>query len=104
MTEPNGLPEQVLSFVCDAVEKLNEELQYDSLEDPGRETSIWGDADGIDSISLVDFAVRLESRLAAEFGRAVVLTDERAFASENSPFRTVGSLTDFIFRELSTRE
>jgi D-alanine--poly(phosphoribitol) ligase subunit 2 len=50
----------------------------------------------------VNFIVSLEQGIADEFGLAVTLADEKAFSRETSPFRTVGSLADYVMEHLKS--
>ena len=94
------MQEKVLELVREAVEDLNEELQYESLNAPTPETPIFGDDDGIDSLSLVRLVVDLEQRVQESLGTEVSLTDERAMSARRSPYRSVGALTDFIVERI----
>ena len=38
----------------------------------------------------------VERQVEDDFGVAVSLTDEKAMSQRNSPFRSVGALTDYI--------
>ncbi|MCA9752439.1 MAG: hypothetical protein KC591_09625 [Gemmatimonadetes bacterium] len=88
--------ERMLEIVRSAVHDLNEELNYPELESPNEATTLHGGEEGLDSLSLVSLIVDLEGRVSDEVGHAVVLADEKAMSERNSPYRTVGSLTDFI--------
>jgi acyl carrier protein len=50
----------------------------------------------LDSLGLVTLIVDLEERLQDELGLPVALGTERALSQRHSPFRTVGTLTDYI--------
>ena len=92
--------EKVFAVVKDALSRLNEQLDYDSLREIEDATPIWGGLDGIDSLSLVSLAVDLEEQVEQTFGRRVVLTDEQAIAASGGPYRTAGSLSDYIAARL----
>jgi acyl carrier protein len=92
--------EQIITLVKDAVTDLNDELQYESLEQPTEETILFGGDDGIDSLSLVRLVVDLEQRIQEETGKKASLADERAMSARRSPYRSVGALTDFIIEGL----
>ena len=96
--------EKVLELVKEAVEELNEELQYDSLNSPTEDTAIFGDDDGIDSLSLVRLVVDLEQRVQESLDTQVSLTDERAMSARRSPYRSVGALADFIVERMDGAE
>lgn len=92
--------DQIITLVVDAVTDLNEELQYETLNNPTDETILFGGDDGIDSLSLVRLVVDIEQRIQEETGKKVSLTDERAMSAKRSPYRSVGALTDFIIEGL----
>jgi len=96
--------EAVLEIVRSAVGDLNDELGYEELENPGEETGLHGEEEGVDSLSLVSLIVDLEGRISDELHADVVLADEKAMSSRNSPYRTVGTLVDFIMERLNGAE
>lgn len=51
---------------------------------------------GLDSLALVSFITDLEQTLNDELGLELILADERAMSSKNSPFKNVDSLTQYI--------
>ncbi|MFV9504544.1 MAG: hypothetical protein AB4911_08245 [Oscillochloridaceae bacterium umkhey_bin13] len=59
-------------------------------------TSLLGKQAVLDSLALVTLIVELEQRLEEEFDLLLTLADDRAMSQKHSPFRTVGSLTDYI--------
>ncbi len=55
---------------------------------------------GVDSINLVTFIALVEERLEEKTGRPVRLVTEKAMARKSSPFRTLGTLADYIAQVL----
>jgi len=92
--------EQIETLIKEAVADLNEELQYDSLENLSEDTVLFGGDDGIDSLSLVRLVVDVEQRTQEELGKSVSLTDERAMSARRSPYRSIGALTDFVVERI----
>ena len=92
--------EKVSELVKEAVTDLNDELQYDSLNAPSDDTAIFGDEDGIDSLSLVRLVVDIEQRVQESLDKQVSLTDEKAMSARRSPYRSVGSLVDFVLEQM----
>ena len=45
--------------------------------------------------------VLVEEKVEDASGRSITLADERAFSMERSPFRTLGSLVDYVGTLLS---
>ena len=50
----------------------------------------------LDSLGLVELVVEVEQRLRRDHGADVTLADERAMSQRRSPFRTVGTLADYV--------
>ena len=57
---------------------------------------IYGDNSQLDSLALVSLIVAVEQNIEDEFGISITLADERAMSQENSPFRSVRSLADYV--------
>ena len=92
--------EKALKLILEAIRELNEELEYESLEDANENTTIYGGTEGIDSLSLVSLIVGIEGETDDVFGVRVALADEKAMSQRNSPYRSVGALADFIVARL----
>jgi len=90
------MKDKIMNILCEVIAELNEELQYDSLAKVTENTGIFGDEDGIDSLSLAFLISQMEIRIDEEMGRQVILADEKAMSMHNSPYRTVGTLVTFI--------
>lgn len=87
-------------LVRNVVEDINDELQYESLKNPGPETELFGGNEGLDSLSLVSLIIQLEASISESFGKTVTLVDDKAMSMRNSPFRTLGTLTAFVTERL----
>ena len=96
--------EKAFALVKDAIVELNEVLEYDSLRDVSDDTPVFGGEEGIDSLSLVTLVTDLEQRSEAAFGRRLRLADPKAMSARNSPYRTAGSLADFIVERLGEHD
>jgi acyl carrier protein len=66
-----------------------------------RDTPIFGLNGLLDSIGVVTLMVDLEQNLSDRLSLAVRIADDRAMSQRSSPFRTVGTLTDFIASQLA---
>ena len=92
--------EKVFGIVKSCIDEINEELEYDSLRDVAEKTALFGGDAGLDSLSLIALIVAAEQELENEFGQQVALSDEKALSMSSSPYRTVGSLIDFVLSQL----
>lgn len=62
------------------------------------ETRLIGEGAVLDSLGLVTAVLEIEQRLAEQHDVVLVLADERAMSQKHSPFRSIGSLTDYVLR------
>lgn len=60
------------------------------------ETPLFGQGAPLDSLDLVMLLVEIEDRLADRFGLGRPLSDDRAMSQQRSPFRTIGTLTEYL--------
>ena len=90
-----------IELVKSAVKELSDELGYESLREPSADTVLFGGAEGIDSLSLVQIVAEVERLAEDKFAKRVVLADERAMSRRNSPFRTVGTLAELLEERLA---
>lgn len=66
----------------------------------GAETPLVGPCAVVTSLVFVQFVADVEAVLSEEFGREVILVSEEALSRRHSPFRTLGTLVDYVL-ELS---
>lgn len=90
------MTDQVLEIVWAAVDEVNA-MAADGdqiVKDP--DTPLLGAEGGIDSLAFVNLVVALEDAVRRERGKTVVIVNEETLASEEHPFRTVRSLTEYL--------
>jgi len=92
--------EEIVQIICEAISELNEELDYDSLNNADESTEIYGGDDGIDSLSLVRLVTDVEMKVNEKFDSNVLLASEKAMSMRNSPYKSVSNLADFAVSEL----
>ena len=81
--------------------KSQNEISRNSI---GESTRLIGRDSIVDSLGLVTLIVALEQKLAEDYGITVTIADERAMSQEKSPFRTVGSLADYVFHLIGEQD
>ena len=95
--DAGALPrERVVELLTNALRGLLEEQDAPLPDDLGEKTRLIGQEAVLTSLGLVSLVVELEQVLLEEHGLDVSLTDERAMSQTRSPFRTVGSLADYV--------
>lgn len=70
----------------------------DGMDVPDGGEQALGDA--LDSMGIVTLVGLFEMELQSEFGRNVVLADERAFSEERSPFSSLAALSAYAEKQL----
>jgi acyl carrier protein len=79
---------------------LGKELGRPELDKARADTHLLGGQSPLDSIGLVTLIADLEGDIQREFGKTVILADEKAMSLTLSPFRKVGTLVEYIEAKL----
>lgn len=79
-------------------EKVKEVRDVSSMpgRDVGEDSRLFGPDGELDSMGLVYLVVALEEHVLDEYGVSISLADERAMSRNQSPFRTVAALADYM--------
>ena len=92
---------EVAQSVRRAIDSFNTTETSRIPGEPG--TLLLGEGGVVDSLGLVRLILTVERQVREDFGLTVSLTDDRAMSQRNSPFRSVGSLIEYIERALAER-
>ncbi len=92
--------EEITALIYGIIDEINTKLPKKKQLAKHPEESLFGQEGKLDSLGLVNMIVAVEERLDEEFGLAITIADEKAMSMHNSPFRTVGSLIDYIVQIL----
>lgn len=87
-----------------ALEEINDSLEEGEQLSKSLDTVLFGDGALLDSIGLVNFIVTTERIVEEVTNKSVTLASEKAFSRRQSPFRTVGTLADYIEELLKEEE
>ncbi len=60
------------------------------------DTVLVGNDAVIDSLGVVSLIVEIEQRVESDYGVSITLANDKAMSARNSPFRTVGVLSDHV--------
>jgi len=88
--------ENIEKIVFSTIDALNQELNKEDRLKKSLETRLFGGNSNLDSLGLINLIVAVEQNIEDEFDVTITLADERAMSQQTSPFRTVGTLTDYI--------
>ncbi len=87
---------EVLGIVYHVMDELNEEHASESRLPLSKDTVIFGSESNLDSLGLVNLIVGIEQGILEELGLEIIIVSDKAMSRKRSPFRTVGSLVDYI--------
>lgn len=88
--------ERVQEAVYRAVDELNKQLPKGISVSKSPDAVLYGKTGKLESIDVVTLIMEVEDQVKAEFGTSITIADDRAMSQENSPFLTVGTLTDYV--------
>jgi len=84
----------IVACLQDVLQELEIPVPTDPA--PGPETALLGGRSVLDSLGLVRLVLEVEQRLEERFDLSVSLADERAMSQQRSPFRTIGTLAEYV--------
>ena len=87
------LVETVLDSLREVLESMDEAPAGAPVDEA---TVLMGDGAVLDSMRVVSLIVDVEQRLEESVGVSLTIADERAMSMRRSPFRTVGSMVDYL--------
>jgi acyl carrier protein len=87
---------EIVSIIVERLRDLDPVAQSTPTTDISEKTALFGPEGILDSLGLVALIVDVEEAIAERSGVAITLGDDRAVSQRSSPFRTVGSLAEYI--------
>jgi hypothetical protein len=87
---------EIQKLIYDSIDELNIDLDLSDKIEKKEDTVIFGIDSALDSIGLINFITIIEQKIEEEIGKFITIADERAMSMENSPFKTVGTLKEYI--------
>jgi len=63
-------------------------------------TEIFGSKSIIDSLQLINLIVKIEEDVYERTGEDIIVVDDEAIIIGNSPFQTVQSLSEFVYKKV----
>lgn len=87
---------KIENLIFNAVEEINSQLPDEKQLNKSTKTTLFGREGNLDSLELVNLVVTIEQNIEDIFDLNITIADERAMSQQHSPFRTIGSLTNYI--------
>ncbi len=91
-----GIKEKIIDSIFKAVEEINQQLPQERRLKKSPDTLLFDESGDLDSLGLVNLVVLTEQNIEEELGVTITLTDGKAIAQKNNPFKTIGTLIDYI--------
>lgn len=88
--------EEIKSLILELARDFNADLDYKIDLSKGEAAGLFGEAGALDSLNLVAFVIAVEQALSDRFDISLALADEKAMSRHRTPFRTVGTLAEYI--------
>lgn len=92
---------ELIERIEQIVRDYRSELDGVSLSEINEYTRLFGREGVLDSLGLVNVVLEVEQMIGDKSGSPISLMDDRAMSQSRSPFRTVGSLADYILQLLN---
>ena len=89
----------VTALVIDSLDEVLSVMDDEDrpqITDLDESTRLIGRKAVLNSLGLVSLIVDIEQRLSDDYEISVTIADERAMSQEKSPFRTIGTLAEYI--------
>ena len=93
--------DEIRAAVEAAVDETNEDRPAGERIAKEPEAVLFGRGGRLDSLGLVQFLVAVEEEIGDRFDVDLTLADERAMSESRSPFRTLGTLIEYVGRRLT---
>ena len=90
------MKEKIQQSIYNSIDSLNAQLPNEGHIEKSNNTALFGSGSKLDSLDLINLVVAVEQNIEDEFDVTITLADERAMSQETSPFKTVGTLTNYI--------
>ncbi len=88
--------QEIAKIVMEQVDAYNANLDTPVDLKDGEDTILFGGDGVLKSVDFVTLVLDIEEAIEEASGKAITLADERALSQKNSPFRTVGTLSEYI--------
>jgi acyl carrier protein len=97
------IDEILAAFIYPALDEVISIQENVSEMEKSTNTALFGDNSVLNSLDLVSFIVLVEERINEKLEFGITLTSERAMSRSTTPFRTTGTLAEYV-KELIDEE
>ena len=86
----------VQNLIIKSVKEINEQLPQEQQLGLSSKTPLFGSNGKLDSLGLISLLFIIEQNIEDEFDVSITIAEEKAMSQKRSPFRTIGTLADYI--------
>jgi hypothetical protein len=90
------MKKDITRIILEAVNIINENLENKLPVNQLNECPLYNSENALDSISLVSLISIVEDLLESKLGISVILASDKSMSMKNSPFLTIGTLSNYI--------
>ena len=90
------MKDQIIESLYTVIDETNRQNPAGPPLSKSLETVLYGSESELDSLGLINFVVAAEQGIERNFGKSIVLADDRALSQPTSPFSSVGALANYI--------
>ena len=87
---------EVTDVIYKVIDGINAHTRGKKKLEKSPDYQLYGEDGNLDSMDLVSFIVDAEQSISREFGVTLALANEKSLSQTNSPFRTLGTLIDYV--------
>lgn len=95
---------KIEDLILGVAKEYNETADVPIALSEGAEAPLFGGEGVLDSVGLVSFVLDVEEAVNDEYNAAITLADAKAMSAKHSPFRTIGSLAEYIEKRLADKD
>lgn len=88
--------QSIISLIIAKIQAYNENLDEQIDLSAGADSVLFGEGGVLTSVDFVTLVLDIEEAVEDATGKSITLADERAMSQKHSPFRTIGTLADYI--------
>ena len=93
---------EITAVIIRALNEILVERGLDTVKESD-DPQLFGSGSVIDSLDLVSIVVQIEEAVRESEGRTVEIVDENSVISNDSPFRTVSTLSNLVKEKLDAK-
>ena len=93
--------QNIKKIVVDSLVSVLDENDIINISVDGN-TEIFGSKSIIDSLQLINLIVKIEEDVYERTGEDIIVVDDEAIIIGNSPFQTVQSLSEFVYKKVES--